>query len=532
MNQTPNRFPPISLGDINGFLGLTVDNIAVLSFMAGTLILVFDFPAEIIYTRMFPGTTLAILLGDLAYSWLAVRVSKSTGRQDVTAMPLGLDTPSTIGIVLLVLGPAFQDFKKTGLNPNDAALMAWYTGMATMVFIGAVKTVFSFTGDLILRIIPRAGLLGSIAGVGIALIGFIPLCDVFGLPVVGIISFVLIFSTTLAGIELPWRLPGILTAVILGTGIYHLFGYFGLYNTSIPDISLRTSFVALPTPSLDFLQGVSPALKFLPITIPFALLTIVGGINVTESAKAAGDDYKARDILLVEALSTLIAGVCGGVAQSCPYIGHPAYKRMGARIWYTVLTGLFLGFGGVFGYLSFMVELIPRGVLAPILVYIAVEITSQAFLYSPAKHVPAVAIAIFPTIARLVSIQFENPELVAPQVIQHLIAKSSTGIPEVLVVIALGNGFILTGMLWGAAIAHMINKDLKRCAIYFLSLAVFSFFGIIHSAYQNSRVYIPWNLEHPFSRIPLEFALAYSLAGIVMLILSITNSTARHETNS
>ena len=51
---------------------------------------------------------------------------------------------------------------------------------------------------------------------------------------------------------------------------------------------------------------------------------------MTESARVAGDDYNTRDILLTEAVATLIAGVCGGVAQSTPYIGQPAYKRMGA----------------------------------------------------------------------------------------------------------------------------------------------------------------------------------------------------------
>ena len=90
------------------------------------------------------------------------------------------------------------------------------------------------------------------------------------------------------------------------------------------------------------------ALAYLPVAVPFGILTIVGGINVTESARLAGDDYKTRDILLAEAFSTLIAGVCGGVAQSTPYIGHPAYKRMGGRAGYTLFTGLFIGLGGVF----------------------------------------------------------------------------------------------------------------------------------------------------------------------------------------
>src|SRR5207244_7256306 len=108
------------------------------------------------------------------------------------------------------------------------------------------------------------------------------------------------------------------------------------------------------------LKGITPALKYLPIAIPFGLLTVVGGINTTESARVAGDDYKTRDILLTEAVATLLAGLCGGVAQSTPYIGQPAYKRMGSRAGYTLLTGLFIGLAGVLGHVGFIVELIPR----------------------------------------------------------------------------------------------------------------------------------------------------------------------------
>ena len=42
------------------------------------------------------------------------------------------------------------------------------------------------------------------------------------------------------------------------------------------------------------------------MAVPFAILTVVGGINVTESARLAGDNYKTRSILLTEAVATLL----------------------------------------------------------------------------------------------------------------------------------------------------------------------------------------------------------------------------------
>lgn len=514
----------IGLGDVNGFFGLMFDNMAVLSFLAGTLIIGFNFPAEIVYTRMFPGTTFGVLVGDLLYTWMAVRLAKKTGNPEVTAMPLGLDTPSTIGIALTVLGPAFVAMKQDGQTVENAALMAWYIGMATMVMIGIVKVILSFCGAWIQKMVPRAGLLGSLAGVGIALIGFIPLVDIFGMPVVGMLSLGLILYTLVARIQLPGNIPGILTAIIVGTALYHLYYLSGLGGSpaeaySPPVLQLHPG---LPAPTLDFVKGIVPALKYLPIAIPFAILTVVGGINVTESAKVAGDNYDTRQILLTEAFSTLIAGVCGGVAQSCPYIGHPAYKQMGSRVGYTLLTGVFIGLGGMLGYVSFIVELIPRAILGPILVFIALEITTQAFVNSPARHIPAVVLAMLPTVARLLSIQYETPDIVSVSNLQHLITKAGHGLPEVLVTIALGNGFILTGMLWGAFLAEMINRRLRVCSVYLVILAVLTFFGVIHSSSVDANVYLPWLLTGIERQIPYQFAQAYLVLATLIFALSFT----------
>ena len=105
-------------GDVNGFLGLVVDNLSVLALLAAVLIGGYGVPATIVFGRMFPGTALGVLVGDLIYTWLAVRLARRTGRSDVTAMPFGLDTPSTIGMALLVLGPAFVKFRAVGTRSD------------------------------------------------------------------------------------------------------------------------------------------------------------------------------------------------------------------------------------------------------------------------------------------------------------------------------------------------------------------------------------------------------------------------------
>ncbi|MFH1176592.1 MAG: hypothetical protein V1750_04220 [Acidobacteriota bacterium] len=524
MNTRARKYDWFALGDINGFFGLMFDNLTVLSFLAGILVFVFGYPADIVYTKMFPGTAFGVLFGDLVYTWMAFRLAHKTGNPRVTAMPLGLDTPSTIGIALVVLGPAFLSLKATGMPEREAAMMTWYIGMATMVMIGVVKLVLSFCGGWIQKVVPQAGLLGSLAGIGLALIGFIPLVDIFGLPLVGMVSLGLILYNLVARIRLPKHLPGVLAAVVIGTALYHLLGPMGLVGGTyaVPSGELHLGF---PTPTLGFVKGFMAALKYLPIAIPFALLTVVGGINVTESARVAGDDFKTRDILLTEAVATLVAGVCGGVAQSTPYIGQPAYKGMGSRAGYTLLTGLFVGLGGIFGYVSFIVELIPRAVLAPILIFVALDIMVQAFLACPARHAPAVAFAFFPTVARLLAIKLGNPAIVPAEHFAKLLTAPGKELPEVLVTLALGNGFILTAMLWGAFLAELIDRRLRLASLYLGILATFTFFGVVHSSSPDGNMYLPWSLAEPLARaIPYQFTSAYLVLAALLLLLSFTRA--------
>jgi AGZA family xanthine/uracil permease-like MFS transporter len=525
MSEKPASYRWFALGDLNGFFGLMFDNLTVLSFLSGILIFVFGFPADIIYTRMFPGTAFGVLFGDLVYTWMAFRLARETGNREVTAMPLGLDTPSTIGIALVVLGPCFLAMKAKGLDEREAAMMTWYVGMATMVMIGVLKVGMSFAGRWIQKIVPQAGLLGSLAGIGLALIGMVPLIDIFGMPIVGLVSLGIVLYTLVAEIRLPKNIPGVFAAVGLGTILYYVAGPTGIIGGTFAGPPVADLRFGLPIPTLDFVNGLVPALTYLPIAIPFAILTVVGGINVTESARVAGDDFNTRNILLTEAFATLLAGVTGGVAQSTPYIGQPAYKRMGSRAGYTLLTGVFIGLGGMLGLVSFIVELIPRAVLAPILVFVALDIIVQSFQATPVRHAPAVAFAFFPTIARLLAIKLGNPEIVPPAVFAHLMEAPGKGLPELLVTVALGNGFIVTGMLWGGFLAELIDRRLRGAAIYLFVLGVLTFFGVVHSASPDGLMYLPWTLTGLARQIPYQFAGAYCALAVVFLALSVTKES-------
>ncbi|HEX6558907.1 MAG TPA: hypothetical protein VF021_05575 [Longimicrobiales bacterium] len=523
MNTPQKRYKWATVGDINAFFGLMLDNVTNLAVLAGILVFGFGFPAQLVYTRMFPGTALGVMFGDLVYTWMAFRLARRTNRDDVTAMPLGLDAPSTIGMALTVLGPAFLA-AKAKMPEHDAAILAWQVGMATMVLIGIFKLIMSFLGDSVRRAIPAAGLLGSLGGIGIALLGTLQLASIFGEPVAGMIALGLIIWTLVAKIRLPFRMPAVLASVAVGAVIYYSMGAAGILTTPMGHPSAGFP-IGFPVPTLGFIKGMSIAVtQYIPLALPFAILTVIGGINVTESARFAGDDYSTRDILLTEAIATLIAGVCGGVSQSTPYIGHPAYKDMGGRAGYTLATGLFVGLGGMLGYIAFMADALPIPVLAPILVFVALDITEQSYLAVPHRHAAAVTLAIMPSIAQLIQIfisQVHNGALLTSAIDVAATVKASGIMNESFirtcgVMLVLAHGFILTGMLWGGAVAFIIDRRIRAAAATLGVCAVFSLFGIIHSVMPAGGVYLPWEIPSP---LPYHWAAAYALFAVMVVVL-------------
>jgi AGZA family xanthine/uracil permease-like MFS transporter len=508
-------------GDVNGFLGLVVDNLSVLALLAAVLIGAYAVPADIVFGRMFPGTAFGVLAGDLVYTWLAVRLARRTGRSDITAMPFGLDTPSTIGMALLVLGPAFAKFRAAGLDPYSAGLQTWYLGMAATAFMGVLKLLLSFAGRTVRRLIPMAGLLGSLAGIALTLIGFFPMVDLLQFPIVGFLTLGLVLYALVAKGPIPLRMPGVLFAVVVGTLLYYGAGHFGLIGTQIAAPAMPVLRLAFPHPDPGILHGFAGLWDYLPLIIPFALLTVVGGVNNTESARVAGDDYDVRSILLAEAAATLLAGLAGGVAQTTPYIGHPAFKEMGARSGYTLLTGIFIGVGGMLGYLANLIEWVPLAALAPVLVFLALNITAQAFSAVPARHAAAVAIGFFPSIARLVTIELTDPKFVSPDRLAQWLAAPEHGLPVLSVIIALGNGFIITATIWAAFVVEMTDNRLRSAAAYVATGGVLCFVGIIHSARLDGGAYALWQLQGVERSVGIQFCAAYFLLAGALWLLSL-----------
>src|SRR5262245_15933970 len=248
-------------GDLNGFLGLALANVTQLVILSGLLIGVFQFPADLVFYRMVPGTALGVLVGDLVYTWLALRLMSRTGREDVTAMPFGIDTPTLFAMVFGVLGPV-------KLATGDAGL-AWHVAIGTTVAIGLIKMVLAFGGDWTRRIVPRAALLGSIAGVAILLIAFLPFLKILRDPVVGLASLVILLVALMGRVRMPLGVPAAFASFVVGTAIFwgRAWTGYGQGTGHLAEVSLR---LAVPWPTFDWLSALPATLPYLSLALPFA----------------------------------------------------------------------------------------------------------------------------------------------------------------------------------------------------------------------------------------------------------------------
>ena len=84
-------------------------------------------------------------------------------------------------------------------------------------------------GNAVRRLVPRAGLLGSLAAIALALIAFLPLLldGIAAVPLVGMLALMVILLTLVAHRDLPGKFPGALAAVLVGVALYWLLAWAG-----------------------------------------------------------------------------------------------------------------------------------------------------------------------------------------------------------------------------------------------------------------------------------------------------------------
>jgi len=137
------------------------------------------------------------------------------------------------------------------------------------------------------------------------------------------------------------------------------------------------------------------------------------------------------------------------------------------------------------------------------------------------RYAAAVVFSFFPAIARMLTIKLSDPTYVSPEHFAQLFNDGTHGISELAVITVLGNGFIITSMIWASLVVALIDHRPRRAALILLLGGALSLFGVIHSVELSGGVYLPWLLDAVSRGVVWQFAGAYGVLAIVLVLLSL-----------
>jgi adenine/guanine/hypoxanthine permease len=173
--------------------------------------------------------------------------------------------------------------------------------------------------------------------------------------------------------------------------------------------------------------------------------------------------------------------VLGSPFPPAVYIGHPGWKSVGGRVGYSLATGVVIALVCFLGLTALLLAVVPLVSILPILLYIGLVIGAQAFETTPARHAPAVILAMLPNIASWAQSQIDGALNAAGTSAASVGYDKLAGNGVIYHGLQLfGGGGTLAGLILGAIAAFIIDRKFDRAALYSVAGAVLAFFGFIH----------------------------------------------------
>jgi AGZA family xanthine/uracil permease-like MFS transporter len=502
-------------GDIDGFFGLFIDNLLQLMLIGVLCKFACGLPDDLVLGRILPGAGFSILAGNLFYAWQARQLARKSGRMDVTALPFGINTPSLIAFIFLVMAPVFHETQ----DPN----LTWKVGLFACLISGLMEIAGAWVGDWLRRHTPRAALLSALAGIAITFIAMGFIFQMFASPLLAILPMFLILLSYASRFKWPFALPGGFVAVVIGVVLAWVLPreWTGFAPSTAP-VAL-----ALHLPQSSFSDALSllfdpKGWRYLAVIFPMGLFNVIGSLQNLESAEAAGDRYETKPSLLANGIATVGAAFLGSAFPTTIYIGHPGWKAMGARWGYSVLNGTVITLLCLTGGLALVQKVVPLESTLGILLWIAIIITAQAFQEIPKQHALAVAVGFIPSFASWALLLVETSLRVAGTSLFAVASKFGTEL-YIFGAIALSQGFLLTSMILSAVVVFMVEKQLHKAAFWCLAASALSFFGVIH-AFNLTEA----GIQNKFGLgAAPHFAAAYLMAAVVLWGLGTLGKTRK-----
>jgi adenine/guanine/hypoxanthine permease len=386
-------------GDLDGFLGIGLDNVVQLLIAVGLCEGVLGFSGALVYHLILPAIALSYLVGNSFYAWQAHRLARKEGRDDACALPYGLNTPTMVAFAFLVMLPARNLAAASG--DLDPAKTAWQMGLAACFFSGVVELLVALAANWIRKVTPPAAMLATLAGIGLAflIMGF--LLQAMARPLVGFIALMVLLTMSFGRIRFRAGLTAVVVSVMAGTALAWMTGLAPVGKSPLGQIGFYVPHLAVF--DLGFLLSPRELLPYLSVILPMSLLSAVSSLQNIESAKAAGDSYSARAALTINGLGTLIGACLGSPFPLTIYIGHPSWKALGARAGYSVLNGVFIALVCLTGSTALIAWLIPEDAGTAIVIWVGLVIALQAFEVAAARHWIAILMGLLPALGAWIS---------------------------------------------------------------------------------------------------------------------------------
>jgi AGZA family xanthine/uracil permease-like MFS transporter len=465
-------------GDWNALFGFGTNILVNLLVLTGLLQFVLKMPPQIVFGRILPALGLMMLLSTGYYAWLAWKLAKETGRDDVCALPSGVSVPHMFVVTFVIMLPI--------ASATGDPVKGWEAGLVWVFFQSFILMIGGFIAPVIRRITPRAALLGTLAGVSIAFISMRPALEIFLTPAIGLTCLAIILVSWFGGLRYPRGIPAGLVAIGFGMAVAWGAALFGLDVGGMSLARLGAAFAnfgfALPLPAFDHVfSGFSYLGIILVTAIPFGIYDLVEAMDNVESAEAAGDHYPTTRVLSADGVVSLIGCLMGNPFINAVYIGHPGWKAMGGRIGYSAATGLIVAALCWFGVVALLLALVPIVAISPILLYIGMLIGAQAFQSTPSRHAPAIVLALTPHLAAWAKVLIDGA-LGAAGTNAAAVGLDKLANMGVLYhgLELMGGGAILSGLVLGAIAVFVIEKQFMNAAAFAAAGAVLTYFGLMH----------------------------------------------------
>lgn len=456
--------------DLDGFFGLMIDNLIQLILIVSLCRELIHLPDAYIFGRILPGAAISILVGNFFYAWQARRLAAETGREDVTALPYGINTVSLFAYVFFIMLPIYQQTK----DP----VWAWKVGLVACFFSGVIEMAGAFVAEAVRRMTPRAALLAALAGIAVTFISMDFTFRIFARPLIAMVPLALILLSYFSRQRFPLGLPGGLVAILVGTGLAWGFGAMGEKPWELGFTPVVPEFTGGPLWEALTRQEFLP---YLSVIVPMGIFNVVGSLQNIESADAAGDRYRTFPSLMANGIGSVVASLFGSAFPTTIYIGHPGWKKLGARSGYSALNGIFITLLCFTGTIQGVLDVIPLEAGIGILLYIGIIIVAQSFQETPKEHAPAVALGLFPALAAWGLLMVETGIRAAGQSLYGVGLAPFARSIAIHGMISLERGFIFTSMILAAIGVFLIEEKFFRAAFWALVAALLAALGIIHA---------------------------------------------------